>query len=72
MPSEKRVLAVRLSDAEFAQLEAIANEESRSLANLAEVFIRKGMKDFERLGGFPVRPDAGPVTHVRGNPRKPK
>jgi hypothetical protein len=65
MPSEKRVIALRLDDETFAKLEAIAKEDSRSLANLAEIFVRKGIRDYMQHGGWPVNTGAGAVRYVR-------
>lgn len=44
MPSIKRTVAVRLDDKTAAALERIAVAEMRSLANVAEIFIRDGLK----------------------------
>lgn len=65
MPSEKRVIALRLDDETLAKLEEIAEEDSRSLANLAEIFVKKGIRDYLEKGGWPVVTGSGPVTHVR-------
>lgn len=68
MPNQKRVIALRLDDETLTQLEKIAEEDSRSLANLAEIFVRKGIRDYLENGGWPVVTGSGTVTYVRASP----
>jgi len=56
MPSEKRVIALRLDDATRAQLEKLAAAELRSVANMAEIVIRLGLQEMaSRVGRLKVK-----------------
>jgi hypothetical protein len=45
MPSDKKVIALRLDDATDAEVRRIAGEELRTVANMAEILIRAGLRD---------------------------
>jgi hypothetical protein len=58
MPSSKRVIAVRLDDATYAAVAALAATERRSLASMVEVLMLKGLRDFQR-GAKRAKADTG-------------
>jgi hypothetical protein len=48
MPSDKKVIAVRLDDATHDAVAALAAQERRSLASMVEVLMLRGLGDFQR------------------------
>lgn len=47
MASEKRVIALRLDDELFAEVQRLAGVELRSVANMADILLRRGLRDVE-------------------------
>lgn len=45
MPSEKKLVGLRLDDATYAQLAARAAAESRTVANMAELLVKRGLSE---------------------------
>lgn len=45
MPSVKRLVGLRLDDSTYAQLEKLAETEMRSVAQMAEILLRAGLRD---------------------------
>jgi hypothetical protein len=48
MSSQRKVIAVRLDDATYAAVAALAATERRSLASMVEVLMLSGLRDFQR------------------------
>lgn len=44
MPSNKRLVGLRLDEATYARLERMARDDSRSVAAMAEVLIKQALK----------------------------
>jgi hypothetical protein len=48
MPSKRRMIGLRLDDATFDEIAALAKREVRPLANMVEVLMLRGLRDFQR------------------------
>lgn len=44
MPSDKRLVGLRVDDDLYAELERMAREERRSVASMADVLLRRGIE----------------------------
>jgi hypothetical protein len=44
MPSEKRLVGLRLDDKTYAALEKLARQDTRTVASMAEKLVRLGMQ----------------------------
>jgi hypothetical protein len=60
MPSEKKVIAVRLDEALTTEIEALATADQRSAAQMTAIFIQLGMRLWKENG------NKGPVVGANG------
>jgi hypothetical protein len=44
MPSDKRLVGLRLDDETYEALETAAKKEQRTVANMAELLVRRGLE----------------------------
>ena len=50
MPSEKRLVGLRLDDKTYGTLEKVAEKEARTVAKMAEALLRLGLEHFKPGG----------------------
>jgi len=58
MPSERKVIALRLEDDLHQELAVIAQREVRPLANLVVVLVRAGLRDYRERHAQPATAEA--------------
>ena len=50
MPSTKRMIGLRLDEATYKQVAAMAAREVRPVANMVEILMRAGLREFHARG----------------------